>query len=479
MSKLLLSIRRKLLAQNRWYVAGCALLALIAIIRGLFLASPHFPVFDEVHFPYFAQRYLAGQPFFDIHPPLAKGLIALSEWLLGYNIHADYQMAALGAGAADYFTRIIPTILGAYSLSWRFMPYLFGMGLLMVLWQLGWRITKSWQGAFFVLLVSGVDSLLFVYGRTGLMDGIMYFFVFASFLSCVVALEQKKVAKQVGLLLLAGVLAGMGMSVKWLGLAALLLCFFWLITHVKKILMPYSLIAVLLALVLAGGVYLTSFVGEGNNWHQLSIDIGQEFHSFWDGLYQWHQQSFLFNKNLKDTHPYGSSWWSWPLMLRPMLYYYQQIDPNTFTLARDVVTQDPLSVCVNNNSCWVSMIAALGNPFIWWSGCVSFLFTLLFVWPKKSWQWALLLSSIVMYLPWMFIGRVSFLYYFMGVAIVWQILLALNLWEWYKRPSGKWVVPILFAAAILWFVMAYPLLTAIPVPANYIPVVLWFASWRG
>lgn len=465
-------------AQNPWYLGGCALLVLAAILRALFLSSPQMPVFDEVHFPYFAQRYLAGQPFFDIHPPLAKWLIALSEWLFGYNQSADYSLAVAGAGATDYFTRIIPTILGNFSFSWRFMPYLFGMGFLLVIWQLAWHITKSYQAAFFALLLVSTDSLLFVYGRTGLMDGIMYFFVFAAFLACVLALKQRKVFRQVGYLLLAGVLSGLAMSVKWLGMAALILCFFWLLFHFQKIHKPRGLIAVLAALILAVSTYLFSFIGETNNWQQLAIDVNQPTHSYWDKLYQWHDQSFLFNKNLKDSHPYGSTWWSWPLMLRPLLYYYEQVDPITFTPARDLLTQTPLSVCTSDGSCWVRLIAAIGNPIIWWCSFVSFLITFFFIWPKKSWQWALLLSSIVMYLPWLFIGRVSFLYYFMGVAIVWQVLLALNLWEWYKKPSGKIAVPVLLVLAAVWFFLAYPVLTATPIPAWYIPKVLWFPSWR-
>lgn len=486
MTHFLRQVHQKLKTQDSWYLAGNVLLVLVATIRALFLASPRFPVFDEVHFPYFAQKYLADQAFFDIHPPLAKWLIALSEWLFGYNTVADYGLASVGAGSSDYFTKIIPTILGQFSLSWRFMPYIFGMGLLLVLWQIVWHITRSWKAAFIALLIAATDGLLFVYGRTGLMDGIMYFFVFASFLSCIVAMKQKNAWRQFFYLLLGGALAGCAMSVKWLGMAALILCFFWLIVHFKKLIFPHGFWAVPLALVLAGTVYMMSFLGESTNWRQLDADTYHQSENFFDGLSYWHKQAFDFNKNLKDTHPYGSPWWSWPLMLRPMLYYYEQVDPETWTAARDVVTQAPLSACANieTNNCWVRMIAALGNPLVWWASFVSFVLTFLFVWPKKKWQWALLLSSICMYIPWMFIGRVSFLYYFMGVATVWQLLLALNLWQlWHWQPKsvqvGKYLVIGFLIAMTVWFIAAYPVLAAIPVPADYIPKVLWFPGWRG
>jgi len=486
MTRFLLRMRTKLQAQDAWYLAGNVLLVVTAMVRALFLSTPNFPVFDEVHFPYFAQRYLAGQPFFDIHPPLAKWLIALAEWLFGYNIGADYSLASAGAGASDYFTRIIPTILGGFSFSWRFMPYIFGMGLLLIIWQIAWQITRSWKAAFIALLIVSVDSLLFVYGRTGLMDGIMYFFVFASFLACIIALRYRKPWMQFGYLLVAGILAGCAISVKWLGMAALILCFFWLAANFKKIIRPHGFVAVGLALVLTASVYLASFWGEAVNWKQLDIDTNHQTTSFWDSLDHWHQQAFFFNKNLKDSHPYGSSWWSWPLMLRPMLYYYEQVDPYTWLPARDIVTQAPLSTCtdIQINNCLVRVIAAIGNPFLWWASFLSFILTFLFVWPKKSWQWALLLSSICMYLPWMLISRVSFLYYFMGVATVWQLLLAINLWQlaqWRPKnaPVGKYMVITLLVLAALWFLAAYPVIAALPVPADYIPKVLWFPSWRG
>lgn len=452
---------QRFLKADPWFVAGIALLLVLAAIRFWHLNQPAEVVFDEVYFPLDAQKYLAGQGFFDIHPPLAKWLFAIAEKLFGYYQGAPYAQAGVTAQAL-----LCPVVNPCvYTFSWRIVPFLANMGLLTILWALVARVTRSWQAALMALIVVGFDGLLFIYSRLGLMDGVLYFFVFAAFYTFVVALDQKKQLKQSLLLLLAGILAGCAMAVKWLGLASLILCGIWFlgqlygqykVKNISQTISRWTWLTLPFALALAGGTYVLAFIGEGANWAQLSKDILIPFNSFWEGLKEWHNQAFLFNKNLKDTHPYGSTWWTWPLMLRPIWYYYQQDAVGTI---RGIIT--------------------MGNPLIWWSAFASFLFTLFFVWPKDLWQKALLYSSILMYIPWIFINRVSFLYYFMGVATVWQLLLAYNLWLLSKHSRGRWFVLILLIVFIACFIAFYPLFTATPISRSYFDHVLWFTKWKS
>ena len=421
-----ISLLQHIKSWDAYYVAALGLFVVFAVVRAWHLASPQDVIFDEVYFPVFAQKYIIGEAFFDIHPPLGKWIIAVGEWVFGNN-----------------------------AFGWRIMSYLFGMGLLTVLWQLAWRMTKSWQAAFIALLIAGVDGMLFVYGRLGLMDGIMYFFVFAAFLFFVIALEQKIVKKQVLYLLLAAVLTGCAVAIKWLGLAALILCFVWLLFHWKKLIVPYPIIGLFVLLLVASGTYVLAFLGEGGNWQQLSRDIMEPFDSVWNAFVTWHKQAYVFSRDLTATHPYGSSWWTWPFMVRPIWDHFQLVDGHYYG------------------------IITIGNPLTWWSALVVFVYTVFFVWPKNAWQWCLSISSVLMYVPWIFISRVSFLYYFMGVAIVWQLLLSLTLWQLWKSKQGKIIVPILLGLFALWFVCFYPLLTGIPISQKYFNALLWFEQWRS
>jgi len=54
----------------------------LGLLHSLFFFSPSF---DEVHFGKFTNYYLRGTYFFDLHPPLAKLLLALLCWLLDYD----------------------------------------------------------------------------------------------------------------------------------------------------------------------------------------------------------------------------------------------------------------------------------------------------------------------------------------------------------------------------------------------------------
>ncbi|KAG5786474.1 hypothetical protein H9Q71_014468, partial [Fusarium xylarioides] len=63
------------------YWVALALILVATLVRGYKIYQPTSVVFDEVHFGGFATKYIKGKFFMDVHPPLAKMLIALTGWL--------------------------------------------------------------------------------------------------------------------------------------------------------------------------------------------------------------------------------------------------------------------------------------------------------------------------------------------------------------------------------------------------------------
>lgn len=73
-------------------VQAIAILTIVAAFVRLYgIHKPSSVVFDEVHFGGFASKYIKGEFFMDVHPPLAKMLLALVAWLNGFDGQFDFK----------------------------------------------------------------------------------------------------------------------------------------------------------------------------------------------------------------------------------------------------------------------------------------------------------------------------------------------------------------------------------------------------
>ena len=63
---------------------------------------------------------------------------------------------------------------------------------------------------------------------------------------------------------------------------------------------------------------------------------------------------YEYHSKLEATHPWQSSWYEWPTMIRPMYYYCQTL--------RDGMKEG---------------ISAFGNPLVWWAGIPALILILL------------------------------------------------------------------------------------------------------
>ena len=64
------------------------------------------------------------------------------------------------------------------------------------------------------------------------------------------------------------------------------------------------------------------------------------------------ENMYHYHKTLVATHPFQSSWWQWPVMVKPVWFY----------MGSDV----PAGMA--------STIATFGNPAIWWVGIPAVVF---------------------------------------------------------------------------------------------------------
>jgi dolichyl-phosphate-mannose--protein O-mannosyl transferase len=177
-----------------------------------------------------------------------------------------------------------------------------------------------------------------------------------------------------------------------------------------------------------------------------------EHHNLGD-LISLQQQMYQYHAGLKATHPYGSSWWQWPFILRPISYYYHDFRTGA-------ATQDGAACCV-------AEILALPNPAIWWLGLISVPFIAYLAIRERHKGFAMLVTAyFFQWLPWIISPRVAFEYHFLpNLAVICMADAALlqRIWNRARGDDNPWAWPKLVVygfcvLALLTFVFFFPIL---------------------
>jgi dolichyl-phosphate-mannose-protein mannosyltransferase len=189
-------------------------------------------------------------------------------------------------------------------------------------------------------------------------------------------------------------------------------------------------------------VYLASYTGRMPG---AILALPWQAGSVWRGIWD-HQQAMLdFHTTLGGDHPYQSPPWSWPLLRRPVAYWF------------------------SDEGGAYREILALGNPLAWWPGLVA-LVALGVSWWRARWalfrpEPVILGAAVATYLPWLMLSgdrSQTFLWYFLPtVPFLGLALGVLAAWAW-QRMAGR-VAVVAYALLILAsFVYYVPVLTALP-----------------
>ncbi|KAJ4259590.1 Dolichyl-phosphate-mannose--protein mannosyltransferase 1 [Fusarium torreyae] len=195
-----------------WAVLG--LMVVATIVRVYRIYQPTSVVFDEVHFGGFATKYIKGKFFMDVHPPLAKMLIALTGWLAGFDGSFDFKEIGkdyLEPGVPYVAMRMFPAICGILLIPCMFFT----------LKAVGCRTMTATMGAGLIIFENG----LLTQARLILLDSPLVaataFTVLA--FSCFTNQHELGPAKAFQLswwfwLVLTGLGLGITVSIKWVGL---------------------------------------------------------------------------------------------------------------------------------------------------------------------------------------------------------------------------------------------------------------------
>lgn len=368
-------MRRALQWRNPYFwlvVLGSLAMAAGIFIRFYRLTFPNAQVFDEVYFPVFAQHYIDRTSFYDVHPPFGKYVIAIGMLLFGDN-----------------------------TFGWRIMPALFGLLIIALMASLYWQAFKDKVGAWLIAIFMAVDGIFIVYSRTGLMDGILFFFIFA----CLLASLNLKGRYRVWWLT---TLIGISFAIKWPALAIVLPALIYAHRQEKgqEFVGGFWWILVVYYFIVLTG--------------QLLIRASQP----WLAAFNWNADALHYHATITATHPWGSAWWGWPIPIRPVLFWYESV--------------------ANGQT---QVITSLGNPLLWLASSAAVLGTVIYLLYgriRKQFSivqhdlFPLVVGYFALWLPWAPVKRVLFLYHY--VPAYGFALLILTYWLsklWKSRP---WLV---------------------------------------
>lgn len=456
------------------------------------------PLFDEKHYVPQAWQILQsghGLPFpfssgiednpgygLIVHPPVAKQVMAIGQWLF-----AD---SAVG---------------------WRFMSAVFGIAVVLMITDLTRRIT----GSHLAMLVAGgyavVDGVLLVTSRSGMLDMIQTGFIIAGVWLLMVDRDQTarrlhqwrdmpdddtRLGPYLGWRwwrLAAGVMFGLALGVKWSGLYYIaafgLFSVFSDLVDRKRAgvqLPTWAALAkdtlpALRDLVLAPlMVYVLSwrswFAEETSVYRHLPADkrdLPFELPTWLpDSLANYlHYQSGVleFHGSLTTStghnHPWESKPWEWLVSWRPILYYSAE------------------NTCMGERKCdaWLMLF---GTPPIWWLLVPVMLWAMWRYLARRDGRFAVpVIGFIASWLPWV-IAFDRQMYFFYATALIPFVLIAYGIiaadlvkWTPRGKPIGQILVAIHIGLVICGFLFWMPLLYAIPLPEPLFNLMFWLPSW--
>lgn len=286
---------------------------------GIFEEFPQFPYFDEVY-TVAAAKVVATDPssMGTDHPPLVPYLMHLSQRILGEDPAA-----------------------------WRLPARVFGSLSLAAVFLIGLTLTGSVIGPLFGAIALLCDGLFLTLTRTATWDTPYVCFGLWALLAALHAARHDRLIRRRGLYLASAILLGLSLSCKWAGL-------FFLGPIAVAAFLPSSssrdALKRTLNVAALGIIALCVYITITCALRQLSIAE----------LLNQTKNVFDFHISFSQPHRYVSPPWTWPLLIRPIWFGYEELP----YLAADGSQAVRGMICLGNPAVFImnglSMVGLLG-----------------------------------------------------------------------------------------------------------------------
>lgn len=395
-------------------------------------------MFDEVYHGRTAYEFIHGLTTYETtHPHFGKILISMGILLFGMN-----------------------------PFGWRFMSVLFGILIIGAMYLFAKKMFHSTFIATATAALLTFDCMHYTLSRIATIDIfaaffilLMYYFLYSYFVMDSKERESstfdsnKKIPRDILMPLgLCGISMAFGVATKWTGVYAgigLGILFIWYtLTHFpQKQVRQLFLFCCLFFIVIPVVVYTLAFI---------PVVGYTEYNGLIDKTIQGTLSMYDYHSKLVAEHYYSSPFYEWPFIWMPLLY------------ANDMV-----------NATDVSAVSCMGNPAIWWIG-IPCVFFILYRWIIKKDKKAgfLFIAYAAQYIPWMSIGRITFIYHYFP-AILFVMLITGYTMELLKEHFswGQKAITFYLIAVVLCFLLFFPVISGYPVNREWGLSLRWLKDW--
>ena len=395
------------------------LISFIILLYGYNLYFPNRMYFDEVY-----------------HVKRAVQLVELNQYNFGYNHHPPLWALFSAAGISFW---------GNFSFVWRLPSLISGIIVILLLYLLTFKLTKDRITAFFAAFLMTFDCMSMVQARIGMLNSMMVMFMMLS-LYCLFQYTIDKSWSRKKSFITGGIFYGAALAVKLVSCFFIIMFFAIVAAYLLKkkewdikVIRDFILYWCILPAVVFFGFHLFIPFMDGGSWSDI-----------------WLHVSFVYDGFTEEQgHLYGSRWWSWPLLIRPTWYVFEQ-----------------------ENSI-VKGILCMGNQAVFWMIPVSLGLTCWrFVKKRAFVEGFILLGLVSQWLPWAFIARVQFNHYFYTAMPFICISIAVPIARiWRQTPEDRYLIIFYLLFVIALFIYWYPLLNGMPISEKYYLHHMWFKSW--
>jgi dolichyl-phosphate-mannose--protein O-mannosyl transferase len=395
-------------------------------------------VFDETYFIPQVESYVAQKYFYDIHPPTGKLLMLLGLHLFNPDAANLVDPENVGNKVSDFSSelnwegvRLAPKVAGAL------VPVLV---FLVSLECMRWHRRKGVKGiedtgtyAYLISFVIGIGAVfgnaLIIDSRYALLTQILLAGMLLPVWLSLKYLHASRRRWSETNFVLAAIAMGFAVSIKWLALGVLpgiiAIVFYkevwmargkgrWdmkLASFIQKI--SFMGLMVLLVYVGSFAIHFSLLNNYAESAAETSSDYQAELKgegptlSLWRKINEWHiindrYQAGVPKLDYAKPDEIGSMWVTWPIMARPISYYWETPGDNTYGFAY-----------------------MIGNPVIWAGGLMGIIMlsglgiARLFGRNRFGYQhFILILLYFANWLPFALISRVMYLYHYIPALVI-------------------------------------------------------------